>query len=222
MPVAAAIPLADEPRRGLRLGLLQSRQPFMDPHDIVGSRDRAFSAYRVLIRCSLEEHGSLDWLAGGAFPLSGPGPFPEPVLEKLALSERSPEVKWLRSFAKAHRLRLTLGGWWREPGVGIGYRLLAFDSRGQYRALLPSKHRASENVRLHMPAHGGIRSLSGFAADCGRLHRYGAWIEMLSRPMVPPGARPVMFNGSAVVGPDGGLIAHAVTQAESCLVAEVC
>jgi hypothetical protein len=220
MPVAAAIPLPVGPRSGLRLGLLQSRQPFMDVHDLAGSRDRAFSAYRVLIRGSLEEHGPLDWLAGGAFPLSGPGPFPEPVLQQLALTERSAEVKWLKSFARAHQLRLTLGGWWRETGTGIAYRQLMFDSRGQCRALQPSERWAPENLQLHMPAHRGIGSLSGFAAECGRRNRYGAWIEMLQGPAAPPGARPAMFHGSAIVGADGGLIARAGTQAETCLVAE--
>ena len=219
MPVAAAVPLPDEPRSSLRLGLLQSRQPFMDPYDIAGSRDRAFSAYRVLIRRSLEEQGPLHWLAGGAFPLSGPGPFPEPVLEQLALTERSAEVKWLKSFAKTHRLRLTLGGWWQDTGTGIANRLLMFDSRGQCRALPPYEHWASESVQLHMPAQFAIPSLSGFAANCGRLNRYGAWIETLQGPAAPPGA-PAMFGGSAIIGPDGGLLAQAGLQ-ESCLVAEV-
>ena len=221
MPVAAAIPLPVEPRSGLRLGLLQSRQPFVDAHDIAGSRDRSFSAYRVLVRRSLEEHGRLDWLAGGAFPLSGPGPFPEPILQQLALTQRSPEVKWLKSFSSRHQLKLTLGGWWRETGTGIVYRQLMFDSRGQCRALQPSRRWGSESLQLHMPAQRGIGSLSGFAAECGRLRHYGAWIEVQRGPAVPPGARPAMCQGSAVVGPDGGLIACADTQAETCLVAEL-
>lgn len=222
MPVAgAAVAFPDAPRSSVRLGLLQSRQPFIDFNDIAGSRDRALTAYRVLIRNSLEEQGSLDWLAGGAFPLSGPGPFPQPILEQLALTQHSAEVKWLKSFAKTQRVKLTLGGWWRETGTGIAYRQLMFDSLGQCQALLPSEHWASESVQLHMPAHYGMASLSGFAAECGRLHRYGAWIEMLQGPEPPPGAPPAMFGGSAVVGPDGGLIAHAGTQAESCLVANL-
>jgi hypothetical protein len=223
MPVAAAaVAFPDEPRRSVRLGLLQSRQPFIDPHDIAGSRDRAFTAYRVLTQQSIEEHGPLDWLAGGAFPLSGPGPFPEPVLAQLALTQHSAEVAWLESFSKTHQVRLTLGGWWRGTGMGIAYRQLMFDSLGQCRALHPSKQWAAESVQLHMPAHCTTTpSLSGFAAECGRLHRYGAWIEMLSGPVAPPGAPPVRLRGSAIVAPDGGLIAHAGTQAESCLVANL-
>ena len=221
MPVAAAMSLPGERRGVLRLGLLQSRQPFMDPHDIAGSRERAFRAYRVLMRRSIEEHGRLDWLAGGAFPLSGPGPFPQPFLERLALTEHSAEVQWLKDFARTHRLRFTLGGWWRETGNGIAYRLLMFDDRGQHQALPPSQESVPEAVQLHMPAHCGIPSLSGFAAECRRRQRYGAWIEMLQGPVSPPGARPAMFRGSAVVSPDGALLAHADIQAESCLVAEV-
>lgn len=223
IPVAASIPLplAGEPRNGLRFGLLQSRQPFMDPHDIAGSRERAFTAYRVLIRRSLEEHGPLDWIAGNAAPLSGPGPFSQPVLEKLALSEASTEVKWLKGFTEAHRMRLTLGGWWQGAGGGIAYRLLDFDNRGKCRALVPSERWVSEGVQLQMPAHCGTPSLSGFAAECGRLHHYGAWVEPLQGPAAPPGVPSVLLPASAVVGPDGQLIAHAGRQTESCLVVEV-
>lgn len=222
MPVAAAaVPFPDAPRDSLRLGLLQSWQPFMDPHDIAGSRERAFTAFRVLIRDSIAEQGSLDWLAGGAFPLSGPGPFPEPVLAQLALTPHSPETKWLKSFSKAHQVMLTLGGWWREAGTRIAYRQLMFNSFGQCQALQPSEHWAGERVQLRMPARCGTPSLSDFAAECGRLGQYGAWIETLSGPVAPPGAPPAMLRGSAVVAPDGGLIVHAGTQAESCLVANL-
>ena len=221
MPAAAAIALPGAPRSSVSLGLLQSRRPFMDPNDVTGSRERAFAAYRVLVRRSLAEQGRLDWLAGGAFPLSGPGPFPQPVLEQLALTPHSAEVKWLKSFAKAHQVSLTLGGWWRDTGTGIAHRQLMFDSAGQCRALPPSEYWAAEGVQLLTPVHPGMPSLSDFAAECSRLHRYGAWIEMLQGPVAPPGALPAMFSGSAVVGPDGGLIAHAGIQEESCLVAKL-
>jgi hypothetical protein len=221
MPVAAAIPWPDEPRGRLRLGLLQSRQPFMDPHDIAGSRERAFSAYRVLIRRSLEQQRPLHWLAGGAFPLSGPGPFPGRVLEQLALTERSAEVTWLKSFTRRHRLRLTLGGWWQEPGANAAHRLLTFDGRGQCQVSPPSEHWVGESIQLHVSTPRGVSSLPRFARQCGRLHHHGAWIETLQGPVLPPGVRPPMPYGSALVGPDGRLIAHAGAQTECCLVAEV-
>jgi len=217
----AALALPDKPGV-LRLGILQSRQPFVDSNDIEGSRERAFAAYRVLVRRSLAEHGRLDWLAGGAFPLSGPGPFPQALLERLALTEHSAEVQWLKSLAQTHRLRLTLGGWWRDTTGGIEKRLLSFDSRGQCRALPTCGREVLERLQLHMPAQHGMPSLSGFAAECARQRRYGAWIEMLQGPELPPGVRPPLLRGSAVVAPDGGLLAHAGLQAESCLVAEVC
>ena len=194
----------------------------MDPHDIAGSRDRAFSAYHSLIRRSLDEHGSLDWLAGGAFPLSGPGPFPAPLLEQVALAEHCAEIQSLASLAKVHRLRLTLGAWWRATGIGVVPRLLLFDSGGQWQTLPPSEKSPFESVQLHMPASpGNSSSLAGLAARCRRQRRYGAWIEMMRGPAAPPGACPAMSGGSAIVGPDGGLIARASVSEESCLVAEV-
>jgi len=222
MPVAAAMPFPVAPRGGQKLGLLQSREPFMDPHDIAGSRDRALSAYRLLIQCSLDEHGSVDWLAGGAFPLSGPGPFPAPLLEQVALAEDCAELQSLASLAMAHQLRLTLGAWWRETGIGVVPRLLSFNSGGQWQALLPPEKWPSESVQLQLPASPGNPSLlAGLAARCRRQHRYGALIEMMPGPAAPPGARPAMSGGSAIIGPDGGLIARASMSAECCLVAEV-
>lgn len=216
----AALALPDKPGV-LRLGILQSRQPFVDANDIAGSRERAFAAYRVLVRRSLDEHGRLDWLAGGAFPLSGPGPFPRALLERLALTEHSAEVQWLKSLAKTHRLRFTLGGWWRDAEGAVEERLLTVDRHGEWRVSATAERGAPEQLQLHMPARHGMPSLSGFATECGRQRRYGAWIEMLQGPALPPGVRPPLLRGSAVVGPDGGLLAHAGMQTETCLVAEV-
>ena len=219
--VAAGIPLPAG-HRGLRLGLLQSQQPFIDLNDIAGSRERAFSAYSVLIRRSLEDKGPLDWLAGGAFPLSGAGPFPPSIMKQLALTEGSPEVQSFKSLAKTHRMKLTLGGWWRETGMGFAYRQLIFDGRGEFRALLPTQQSVSERVQLHLPTHRGSPSLRpGFARQCGHLHRYGAWIEMLQGPAAPPGAQPVMCGGTAIIDPNGELIARASAPTESCLVTDL-
>lgn len=222
LPVAATLPFPAAARGSLTLGLLQSREPFMDPHDIAGSRDRAFSAYRSLIRRSLDEHGSLDWLAGGAFPLSGPGPFPATGLERVALSEGCPEMRSLSSLVKAHRLRLTLGAWWRDAGIGIVPRLLLFDSGGRWRVVPQPNDQAHASVLLQMPALPGNPSrLAGLAEQCRRQRRYGAWIEMLRGPVAPPGTPLATFGGSTIIGPDGRVTARASVSAESCLIAEV-
>ena len=222
MPVATTLACPAAPRGRLKLGLLQSREPFMDPHDIAGSRERALNAYRSLIRRSLDEHGSLDWLAGGAFALSGPGPFPPSLLEQLALGERCPEIQSLASVAQAHGLRLTLGAWWRDTGLGVLPRLLVFDSDGRWRALRPSPQWPPENVRLSMPASPiSPASLQCLAATCRQQLRYGAWIETVRGPAHPPGAPLTMVNGSTIIGPDGRFIARASATAENCVVAEI-
>ncbi len=97
---AVRIPLADAAtaRRvsvasaSLRLGLLQSAQPFIDLQDLRGSRQRAFAAFRALLERSATDHPPLDWLAAGAFPLSGPGPFTASVLARFALDANSAEI----------------------------------------------------------------------------------------------------------------------------------
>lgn len=222
LPAATALAFPAAPGGSLKLGLLQSREPFVDPYDIAGSRGRALDAYRLMIQRSLDEHGSLDWLAGGAFPLSGPGPFPETVLEHVALSEDCPEMRLLSSLAKAHRLRLTLGAWWRDAGIGIVPRLLLFDSGGRWRVLAQPDGRAHSSVLVHMPASPGNPSLiEGVADQCRRQFRFGMWVEMLRGPLAPPGTPPAMLGGSAIIGPDGGLLARASVSAESCLVAQL-
>ena len=222
LPVAAAARTSPDLSRGrLSLGLLQSREPFIDPQDIAGSRARAFNAYRVLIQRSLDQQGALDWLAGGAFPLSGPGPFPEPVLKQLALTDSCTEVASLAALARNCRLRLTLGAWWQETGTGAVPRLLVFDGSGQYRTQPPPGNRACDGMQLHMPAWAGVQSMAALAAQCRRQARYGVRIEMLRGPAAPPGARPAMSGGSAIIGPHGKLIAHAGPQAETCVTAEV-
>ena len=222
MPLAAAVPMPDAPRGRLRLGLLQSRQPFIDPYDIPGSRERAFSAYRVLIRRSLEEQGPLHWLAGGAFPLSGPGPFPAGVLEQLALTERSAEVSWLRSFARRHRLRLTLGGWWQDTGTHVANRLLTVDSRGQCQVSRPNEHGAGKDCGCKCQRRTASSrycqvlppSVAGSIAMAHGSKRF-------TDPHCLRACARRSAHGSAIVGPDGALLAHAGVQTEGCLVAEI-
>lgn len=221
MPMATALALPDVSRKGLRLGLLQSREPFMDPQDIAGSRERAFSSYGVLIRRSFDEHPSLDWLAGAAFPLSGPGPFTRPALEQIALTESCAELKSLALLAKARRLKLTLGAWWKASDTSVVPRLLTFDSSGRWRVLPRTENRAFENLQLHLPAGCGSPSLAGFAEQCRQLNRYGARIEMLRGPTAPPGVRSATGTGSAVISPEGQLLAQADQSDECCLEAEV-
>ncbi len=216
-----ALPLAAQPNGSLRLGLLQSRRPFVDPYDIAGSRARAFHAYRTLVRRSLNGRSDLDWLAGGAFPLSGPGPFPLPVLEQLALSEHSTEFQWLSKLARAQRISITLGVWWRDSHNHIAHRLLEFDRNGAGQALLPEEYFGAKGIQLHMPEVTSTPSLAALASQCGRLGLYGAWVEMPQGPVLPPGVPLAAVPGSAIIGPDGRLMAQADSQTEACLVAEL-
>lgn len=222
LPAATALALPIEPGSRLRLGLLQSREPFVDPHDIAGSRVRALDAYRLMIQRSLGEHGSLDWLAGGAFPLSGPGPFGQRLLAGLALSAACAEVQSLAAVAKANRMRLTLGAWWRGPRNGVVPRLLCFEPDGRWQALLPASQRLFARVQPRTPvAPGTTSSLAKLAQHCRLRQCYGAWTETLCGPALPPGAPPPVRSGSALISPAGRPIARANIQEETCLVAVV-
>jgi hypothetical protein len=221
MPLAVALPVPETPRRQLRLGLLQSRVPFIDFRDVAGSRDRAFEAYRVLIRRSTQAQGALDWLAGGAFALSGRGPFPGPVLEQLALDRNSAEIKEFSSWARAQRLNLTFGAWWRDSGTAIAHRMISFDSSGSLRVSAATDHLLSEGIEMNVPAEYCGPSLKELAAQCRKRGSYGASVEMIYGPDIPPGACPAQSRGSAVIGPDGAVLAYADAVAETCLVADV-
>lgn len=219
LPMAAALPLPYAKNGGTRFGVLQSRAPFIDEQDLRGSRQRAFIAYRGLVRRSLEQHGPLDWLVGGAFPLNGPGPRSATVLEQLALSGDSPEIGWLASLAQSERLTLALGVWWRQPRVGVSQRLLVFEQDGQYRSLSSRPVTALEYLHLEMPQSRGTPRFD-LAALCLRKRTYGVRIESPTGPLLPPGARAVEFEGSLIIGPDGVVLASANPRIETCLVTE--
>jgi hypothetical protein len=222
LPAATALAFPAAPDSRLRLGLLQSREPFMDANDIAGSRARALEAYRLLIQRSLDKHGPIDWLAGGAFPLSGPGPFEARLLAGIALSAEFAEVRSLAALARENRLRLTLGAWWREPGIGVVPRLLFFERDGHWRVVLPNQQRPSARVHLRAPETPGTPpTLATFAEQCRRRQCHGAWTETLRGPAFPAGAPLPIRNGSAIIAPDGRAVARAGLTAESCLVATV-
>lgn len=216
-----ALPLPGTQSRERKFGLLQSREPFIDPHDVVGSRDRALVAFRMFVERSLDEYGPLDWLAGGAFPLSGPGPFRQPLLQQVALSKDCPEMRSLASLATTHRVRLTLGAWWHDAGTGVAPRLIVFDG-GPWRVLRKPDQRASAGALLQMPASPGNSSLLTDLADqCRQQYRFGVRVETLRGPSTPPGAPTMVVGGSAIISPDGRSIARASPTAETCLVAEL-
>ncbi len=214
---AMALPLSVAAHGATRLGILQSRSPFMDEHDLRGARARAFAAYRVLLRRSVEQHGPLDWLAGGAFPFSGPGPFR--ALERVALTERSEEVRWLASFARNHGLQLSLGAWWSEPGQTVVPRLLIFDRDGGYEVRHLHLTAAITGLHFELPQRREV-SPGDLAAMCRQRRSCGVRIEMLSGPPAPPGAASTSA-GSFIVGPDGVVLAKADGHTEACLVATV-
>lgn len=215
---AIGLPLSVAAHGATRLGALQSRAPFMDENDLCGARARAFAAYRVLLRRSVEQHGPFDWLAGGAFPLSGPGPFR--ALERVALTKHSEEVRWLSSFARTHRLQLTLGAWWLEPGHEVAARLLIFDRDGGYRARPLYSTGAITGLHFQLPDRHE-KPQGDLAAMCQQRRSYGVRIEMLAGPPAPPGAGPSISAGSFIVGPDGIVLAKADVHTEACLVATV-
>lgn len=221
MPITAATPFSRAAGRKLRLGVLQSQAPFIDLYDLAGSRQRALSAYRVLIRSSLAEHGRLDLLVGGELPLSGPGPFSEDVLEQLALSEQCAEVSAFERLAKAHQLRLTLDVWWRGIGGRVARRLLTFNESGHWHTFEHAAIQLLDGVALHATGRFSSPSLADLSDECRSHARHGVRIAALHGPAAPPGAVPAFFNGSALVGPDGLLIAQMRTQTETCLLAEL-
>jgi hypothetical protein len=221
IPISAATPFQQAAGRRLRLGVLQSQVPFIDPYDIAGSRQRALSAYRVLIRRSLSEHGPLDWLVGGALPLSGPGPFSERVLGQLALSEHCEEVRAFARITTAHHLRLTLDVWWRGIDGRVARRLLTFHESGHWHTGKHASIQVCEGVALHKTGRYSSLSLADLSDECRSHARHGVRIATLYGPAAPPGASPAFFNGSALLGPDGSLITQTRTQREACFVAEL-
>lgn len=220
LPLTATLSLPAASNGGMRLGVLQSRAPFIDERDLRGSRERAFDAYRMLLRRSVQQHGSLDWLAGGAFVLSGPGPLPAATLEYLALTADSAEVEWLASFARDHGLRVTVGAWWREPGADVAPRLLVFESDGAWSSQSARSIQAFDRVNLQMQATRGT-SNADLAVLCRRQRSYGVRIATLIGPTSPPGARAPAFDRSTIIDANGDSVAFADPQTETCLVAAI-
>jgi len=215
---AISLPMTVTANGATRFGALQSRVPFMDEHDLRGARTRAFDAYRVLLRRSMEQRGPFDWLAGGAFPLSGAGPFRS--LEQVALTERSEEVQWFTSFARSHRLQLTLGAWWLKPGVEVTPRLLNFDRDGGFSVHSQCSTRSMSGLHLELPERRDMPQ-GELTAMCRQRRSYGVRIEMLTGPPSPPGAKASTSGGSFIIGPDGKVLASVDGQTETCLVAMV-
>ena len=241
--LAAALPLprAAIGRNGLQLGLLQSAQPFIDTQDLAGSRQRAFTAFSLLLQRSADQHPQLDWLAAGALPLSGPGPFPPAVLAQLALDSHSAELAWLADFAGERRLRLTLGTWWRDSATVIKPKasniassalplpvsptpgLLLFEPDGGWQ-LLPASAAQQLGAEAGLQLHASARWRSDaeqLASRCARLGLFGARIEPACTPAPPPGAHAFNGGATALYAPDGRLIAHADSRGETCVLGQL-
>ena len=220
LPMTTVMSLPAASNGGLRLGVLQSRAPFIDERDLQGSRERAFDAFRTQLRSSVERHGSLDWLAAGAFVLSRPGPLPASTVESLALTAQSTEVEWLASFARERGLRLTLGAWWKKSGFDVAPRLLVFESDGAWRSPSMRAMHVLDRVNLHMPVTQSM-SHAALAAWCRRRRSCGVRIATLTGPDLPPGARQPAMDGSSIIDAYGVALAIAEPHSETCLVATI-
>ena len=202
LPLASLLPVPAVGHRGLRLGLLQIREPFVDPHDPKGSRQRAFSALRALLqRCPAEERPP-DWLVTSAFPLSG-RPARE-WLEDFSLTADCEEILWLRRFASRHTSRLSLTAFYRAPRREAAAVLLDFLPGGGI-------------VRRPLRTACGAYTSDGFAVDpglrpgsdaaleshCRRLRVYGAGIAARTGPDLPPGAPVTHRSRTRLIDPTG-------------------
>ena len=224
-PTALALPVSGERHHRHRMvGLLQNQRPFVDEHDIVGSKARAYIAFRVLLERSLKDNPEIDWVLGSAFPLTGPGPFPKGMLGQLALFDGAEEIRWLKSLAHDHAVSLSFGAWWRTADGRVTQQLLSFAPDGHFQAHRPGHPpvqfiAAPESIRVPEPHRR--QTFAKFAAECGHRCEYGAWVEDLRYPTtlpdVPRGQGPV----SALIGPDGQPIVVTESTRESCLVASL-
>ena len=195
-------------RDEVRMGVLETRTPFIDTNDLSGSRARAFNTYRLSIESSLLKQGPQDWLAGAACALSGFGPFATRALGALALDEQSAEVGSLASLAKAHRLKLTLAAWWRGSDNGITAQMLIFDSNGQLSVQPFQEYCELDGVQLFMPVRRSI-PIADIAKLCRQTGSFGVCVEARPATVLPPGAPALPQVGSYVIDPDGRLLARA-------------
>lgn len=211
-PFAAALPRPRAARRPdrLRVGLLQSAAPFIDAADVAGSRSRAFAALRLLLERSLESHDGLDWIAAGAFAL-GHDRVASPALQAaLALTPSSPEIHSLRQLAVRHRVQVSLGAAWQPRRGSIALQLLVLDAQG---------HLGVEPIR-DQPVRPG-RAVDAMSAACASRGLAGAWLAPARDPALPPTLPAITGGDTALLGRDGGVLAVAATQAETCVVGDV-
>jgi hypothetical protein len=203
--LAAAFPL--QPARGagqgIRLGLLQSAEPFIDGRDLAGSRRRALAALQVLVARALADGGPLDWLACGPLPLSGAGPFPATALHALALVPACPEVRWLRRLAQREQVRLSLGAWWQRADGQVVPALVVGERNGDL-GVWPWRQVATD-----------------LAARCQHLGVYGVRIQPAAPVMLPPMVSAVTGGETSLLGPGGEVLATAATRAETLVVADL-
>jgi hypothetical protein len=206
-PLVAALPRPATLRRAdlLRVGLLQSVVPFIDPLDLPGSRARAFAALRLLLERSLEQYGDLDWLAAGAFALGHAQVTTPASLPALALEPHSDEIRALRLLASRHGVQLSLGAAWRMRGGAIAPHLLLVDRDG-----------ALQTQRLRPGP-----SAAGMAVACARRGLPGAWIAPARDPALPPPLRSIVGGDTVLLDAASTVIAAAATQAETCVVGDL-
>lgn len=206
-PLVAALPRPAALRSAgkLRVGLLQSAAPFIDPLDLPGSRARAFAALQLLLERSLGHHGDLDWLAAGAFALGQQQMWTQEARAALALQPDSDEIRALQRLASRHRVQLSLGAAWRMRGGAIAPHLLLVDPSGAVRTQLLRTGTAAAEM----------------AAACARIGLPGAWIAPARDPALPPPLQAVVGGDTMLLDGTGAVIAAAATQAETCVVGDV-
>lgn len=212
VPVVAALPRPAVPRHPgrMRVGLLQSVAPFIDPEDLAGSRVRAFAALQCLLERSAESCTGLDWLAAGAFALGHDRVVSPAARAALALTPGAPEIGALRQFAVRHRLQVTVGAAWRARRSPAALHLLLIDAHGEL-----SAHALQEREGTGCDADAGL------AHACARLGLPGAWLAPARDPALAPTLPAITGGDTALLGGDGRVIAAAATQAETCVVGDV-
>ena len=216
LPLASVLPLPALGRPSLRLGLLQVREPFVDPRDPQGSRRRAFSALQVLLQRSLAEREPLDWVATSAFPLSGPLAYES--IEDCSLTADSDELLWLRQFADQHALRISLTAWYRADYRDAVPALLDIGPDGSIvQRPMRAEYRAGSNHGLALDT--GLRPGrdTALAERCRRLRLYGAGVAACHGPNPPPGVPVAHCSTTRFIDPSGRVRAQLPPGEEGCL-----
>jgi hypothetical protein len=215
-PLASVVPLPALAQPRARLGLLQLHGPFIDEHDLKGSRARAFAALKSLLQRSLEEHGPLDWLATSALPLSGR--IHPRLADQLSLKPECDELIWLRRFATEHALSLQLSAWYRDWQGEPAPLMLRFEPNDK-NSVQPLRSDIGLTRRLGLALDTDLRPGSDLllAKRCRRLGLHGAGIVASHGPGLPPGAPATHCGTTRFVDPGGRVQTQLPPGIEGCL-----